>query len=54
MNNKIINNKTYHFMENCIFDRKNTYKKVGNFIDFRSDPEPEPDPLFTQTDPYEN
>ena len=51
MNNKLIN----IFLKNCsfelYFDIKNEDKdKI--FLDFRSEPESDPDPLFHGTDPW--
>ena len=36
----LINNKTNHFLEKWIFDRKKGKKKRWYFLDFRSDPDP--------------
>ena len=44
-------NKADHISEKYIFYRKKKQNKSQYFPDFRSDLEPDPDPLFHETDP---
>ena len=50
----LINNKTNHFLEKYILDRKKSKKTSWYFLHFRSDveqdPDTDPDPLFNETD----
>ena len=50
MNIYPINNITDHFLKKYIFNRK-SFKKSLYYLDFVSDLEQDPDPLFHETDP---